>query len=399
MGLETHQLPGSELSGNQRAWDTLAATVARDRLLVSANQVHRARLLAAGQPHTAAWVQAVPVPSLGLHLDNETVRIAVALRLGAPICEPHRCRACARPVTSLGIHGLSCSKSAGRHSRHAHLNDVIRRSLSSAGFPSVLEPVSLDRGDGRRPDGLTVFPFREGKSLTWDVTCVDTFAECALVRSSLEPGAAASQAEARKRQRYADISQRYIFEPVALETSGVYGPAAAAFIKELGRKISAQTGERRETAWLRQRLSIAIARGNAASVLATAPSASVENAYRIRSRAPVLNDTRSDETASPAPTQQGRSPPLPLPLPVMASLPERPPSPREEPAVDRRTVEPSRDPLDDPVLARYLLPRDGSTLPCPSESSVAPRHTVDRLADYAALLSEMRRDARKYGEA
>ena len=148
---------------------------------------------------------------------------------------------------------------------------MVRRSLSSAGFPAVLEPAGLDRGDGRRPDGLTVFPFREGKCLTWDVTCVDTFADTVVVQSALGPGAAARQAEERKRQRYADLSQRYIFEPVALETSGVYGPAAAAFVQDLGRRISARTGERRETAWLRQRLSIAIVRGNAASVLATAP--------------------------------------------------------------------------------------------------------------------------------
>ena len=39
------------------------------------------------------------------------------------------------------------------------------------------------------------------------------------------PGAAARQAEERKRQGYAEMSQRYIFEPT------VYGPvAAAAFI-------------------------------------------------------------------------------------------------------------------------------------------------------------------------
>ena len=220
-GLERHQLPGGELAGTQQAWDTLAATGVRDRLLSTANQVHRARLLAAGQPHTAAWIQALPVPNLGLHLDAETVRVSVALRLGAPICEPHRCRSCSRKVTLLGLHGLSCPMSAGRRPRHAHLNDVVNRALSSAGFPAVLEPVGLDRGDGRRPDGLTVFPFREGRCLTWDATCVDTFKDTIIVQSALEAGSAARQAEERKRQHYEDISTRYLFEPVALETSGV----------------------------------------------------------------------------------------------------------------------------------------------------------------------------------
>ncbi|KAF0300891.1 Ubiquitin carboxyl-terminal hydrolase 38 [Amphibalanus amphitrite] len=281
-GVDRQQLPDGELVSSQRAWDTVACTVVQSRLLVPANQIDRARLIAAGQPHTAAWIQAVPVPSLGLHLDDETVRVAVALRLGAPVCEPHRCRLCARPVTPLGHHGLSCQKSAGRHSRHAHLNDVVRRALSGAGFPAILEPVGLDRGDGRRPDGITVFPFREGKCLTWDATCVDTFADHIAVESALKPGAAARQAEERKRQRYADLARRYSFVPVALETTGVYGPAAAAFVQDLGRRLATCTGERRETEWLRQRLSVAIARGNAASVLATAPQSGIEQAGQTR---------------------------------------------------------------------------------------------------------------------
>ena len=100
-----------------------------------------------------------------------------------------------------------------------------------------------------------------------------------MVQSALAPGAAARQAEERKRQRYVDLSQRYIFEPVTRETSGVHGSAAAAFVQDLGRRISVKTGEKRETAWLMQRLSIAIARGNAASVLATAPHAAAEDVY------------------------------------------------------------------------------------------------------------------------
>ena len=85
-------------ANKQRVWDTLAATATRDRLVDTANQLHRARLLAASQPHTAAWLQAVPVPNLGLQLDEESVRVAVALRLGAPVCSGHTCRLCGRKV-------------------------------------------------------------------------------------------------------------------------------------------------------------------------------------------------------------------------------------------------------------------------------------------------------------
>ena len=142
----------------------------------------------------------------------------------------------------------------------------MKRSLSAAGIPSVLEPVGLDRGDGRRPDGLTTFPFSSGKCLAWDATCTDTFGESVVIASAVEPGAAARAAETRKIKRYTALSTQYIFAPLAVETTGVIGAGGTTLIKELGRRISSTTGERRETAWLWQRLSMAIIRGNAAAI-------------------------------------------------------------------------------------------------------------------------------------
>src|SRR5688572_28968106 len=48
-----------------------------------------------------------PVTTCGLRLDDEAVRIAVGLRLGTGICEPHACP-CGARVTADGAHGLSC---------------------------------------------------------------------------------------------------------------------------------------------------------------------------------------------------------------------------------------------------------------------------------------------------
>ena len=87
----------------------------------------------------------------------------------------------------------------------------------------MMEPPGLDRGDGKRPDRITVFPYRNGKSLIWDCTCVDTFAETHLNDSAVKAGSAARAAEYRKRQKYSALGSGYIFEPIAIETSGVYG--------------------------------------------------------------------------------------------------------------------------------------------------------------------------------
>ena len=89
-------------------------------------------------------------------------------------------------MDSRGLHGLSCNYSDGRFPRHSAMKDVIKRALQKADLPSVLEPPGLDRGDGSRPDGITVFPFSEGTSLVWDCTCVDTFAGVHLNRSAMK---------------------------------------------------------------------------------------------------------------------------------------------------------------------------------------------------------------------
>ena len=61
-----------------------------------------------------ALLQALPILSRELYIDDETIRIVLALRLGLPICEAHSYKLCGRSLDRLGHHGLSCTKSAGR---------------------------------------------------------------------------------------------------------------------------------------------------------------------------------------------------------------------------------------------------------------------------------------------
>ena len=53
-----------------------------------------------------------------------------------------------------------------------------------------------------------------------------------------------------------------------METLGALGEEAATFFRDIGRRIAVADGEPRSTQFLFQRLSIAIQRGNAASVVA-----------------------------------------------------------------------------------------------------------------------------------
>ena len=182
------------------------------------------------------------------------------------MCHPHKCK-CGAHVDALGHHALSCKLSAGRLPRHAALNDIIKRALHTAGIPSILEPAGLDRGDGKRPDGMTIFPFKQGKCLLWDATCSDTFAQSNVIANALEAGTAAQEAESTKIRKYQSLTDRYIFEPLAFETSGVFGPRTRVLVEDIGQRISKETAEPKEPAWLKQRLGLAIVRGNAFSVL------------------------------------------------------------------------------------------------------------------------------------
>ena len=122
-----------------------------------------------------------------------------------------------------GRHPLSCCFSVGRIPSHIALSDVVRRGLSAVWIPSMLESSGLDRDDGKRPDGITVYPYSRGRCLIWDATCVNTFASSNLIRAALIVGSVANAANVRKIAMYAELGRCFIFLPVAVGTSGAMG--------------------------------------------------------------------------------------------------------------------------------------------------------------------------------
>jgi hypothetical protein len=263
--------PAGSDARSQRSWDDGTCQALSTHLLELAGPVDRARLLASSSPGSGAWLQAFPCANLGLRLGKDELRVAVGLRLGVPLVRAHRCR-CGTEVDVRGLHGLSCRRSAGRHRRHALANDVILRAVRSANIHAELEPPRLLRGDGKRPDGATLDPWSGGRYLVWDFTCPDTLAPSHVTQSSSLASSVAQDAEQRKCTKYRELaSGDYIFTPVAIETLGSWGPAASSFCDELGARLARESGDLRSAAFLRQRLALAVQRGNAASVLGTFP--------------------------------------------------------------------------------------------------------------------------------
>ena len=169
------QTPEAIACTKQKSWDE--ASVRHGLEIIEshcADDVGQACFLAARAPHSGDWIHAMPISSCGLRLDDEAIRVAIGLRLGMNLCAPHLCPC--EFGDARGIHGLCCKRSAGRTIRHNTLNDMLCRACVRSGVPSSREPIGLFRSDGKRPDGMTLVPWRVGRCLTWDVTCPDTLA-------------------------------------------------------------------------------------------------------------------------------------------------------------------------------------------------------------------------------
>ena len=200
-------------------------------------------------------------------MSNEAVRIAIGLRLGAPICTPHSCNLCGSQIDNLGTHGLSCRRSPGCIPRHEALNSIIQQSLTTAKVPSILEPVGLSRPDNKRPDGATINPWLRGQPLAWDITVWDTFAVSYHHLSSAGVGQVADMAARRKIDLYRNVAESHHFVPLAFESSGVFSDHSLTFLHQLASRIWSITKEPLEYLKISQRISVCIRNFNCLSII------------------------------------------------------------------------------------------------------------------------------------
>jgi hypothetical protein len=169
-------------------------------------------------------------------LDNTSFQVCIGLRLGCNLCTPHICK-CNAKVDEIGIHGLSCSKSSDRFSRHTKINSIINRSLTSIHVNSTLEPNGLS-------DGMTLVPWIKGQPLIWDVTVVDTLADSYVLKTSEVSGFAAEMACKGKHSKYSSIiSSNYIFKGLAFETLAPWCKETIDFINVIGNRLIAESGD------------------------------------------------------------------------------------------------------------------------------------------------------------
>ena len=153
------ETPVPPMLSKQKVWAMPRVISVYDSILASCNdEVSRARLLAASSTDLGAWLHAPLISSHGLRMSDDTIQIAMGLRIGAPLSQPHECVLCGFSVNQLARHGLHCRHSQGRLSCHGTINSIIKHSLLAAKIPSHLESSGLLRSDSKCPDDIIMVP-------------------------------------------------------------------------------------------------------------------------------------------------------------------------------------------------------------------------------------------------
>ena len=80
----------------------------------------------------------------------------------------------------------------------------------------------------------------------------------------------AEQAEQQKKTKYADLLTTHHFVPIGIKTTSVFGPEALSFLKELGRRLRAHSGDPLSFSHILQQIGVTIQQGNTAAVLKVA---------------------------------------------------------------------------------------------------------------------------------
>ena len=127
----------------------------------------------------------------------------------------------------------------------------------------------LGKSDRKRPDGVTYFSYKAGKPLAWDFTTPCTVAPSNISASTQGAGKTANKAEDLKLKKYAELQTEFHVVPIAIETFGAIGTHGKKLVEEIGNMLIEKSGETRAKFFLYHRLSMAVLRGNVASVLGT----------------------------------------------------------------------------------------------------------------------------------
>ena len=122
-------------------------------LLVSASDTRsRALALSTSIPHAGDWLNVIPSPALGFHIQDREFRFCLQYWLGLPMfANETQCPICHLPADRFGDHQVGCGGNSDRIHRHNVVRGVLFSAAQSAALAPRQEAPALIPGSQSRP--------------------------------------------------------------------------------------------------------------------------------------------------------------------------------------------------------------------------------------------------------
>ena len=202
--------------------------------------------------------------------------MSVKYRLGCDVYPfTGKCTACPNVSDIKGDHAISCGYEGERIARHGHLRNALFSTCVQACLGPSREDRALIPGSNNKPADLLIPSWTGGKDTAIDITVVNPLQVTLLDRAADTPGHALTHRYNEKMAKHgtACSGAGLAFIPMPVETLGGWHDQSVLQVKKIGSALARHTGQEDSVTinHLFQRLSVLLAKGNAALLLNRIP--------------------------------------------------------------------------------------------------------------------------------
>ena len=239
-------------------------------LLTSAPSI-RSRALAQSTslPHAGDWLNGVPSPILGLHLQDQEFRCCLRYWLGVPLhSAPYPCPECHSTADQFGDHQVGCGGNGDRILRHNAIRDALFTVAQSASLAPSREALGVVADSQSRPADILLPTWHCGRPAALDIHVISPLQDLTLHEAASTPGHALQVGVQRKLSSHlANCRAAGVeFIPVVAETLGGLAEDTIKTVCAIGKAIAQRSSPHissTTTSQLFHRLAISLWRGNA----------------------------------------------------------------------------------------------------------------------------------------
>ncbi len=265
----------------QRALSAVIDESLFNHLLSSAPTTRsRALALSTSLPHAYDWLNVIPSPSLGLHLQDREYRSCLCYWLGVPMHNSQfSCPECHCLADPFGDHQVGCGGNSDRISRHNAIRDIIYNAAQSAALGPSKETPGLVEDSDTRPADVLLPNWCNGRPAALDIHVISPLQQTTISQAAQTKGHALQVGIQRKLTSNLSScrSAGITCIPMVAETLGGLADEFISTIRKIAQSVHARSGVDRDSDTEKHifgRIGIALWRGNASMWLHRSPTLS-----------------------------------------------------------------------------------------------------------------------------